>query len=196
MNYTLIFFLTLGLLVPGCSNNTLKPDNDLMQVDIATDINLKLLPPLRLSHPVHLTQNIIINYMGEQHQLICKIEMKNNSFKMVAFSSIGLKLFSIQSNGYSYITDVTPMLDKQLNIMYLLADIQLTYWPVEQLNARLKASNANIRPNSLNRKIFKAGNEIINIQYSSNSLWNKNVTFKHLSRGYTVQINTLEASTL
>jgi len=184
-----IFFMLLS--ISGCSIAPEKTSFTSDNILINKNLYFSLLPALNIENPVSLTQAVSIQYKNQQHDFIAQLEIENNSFKIVGLTSMGITLFSIYSVGDSYEFKASPVLGDDINLQYLLADLQLTYWPVKKLNSHLKENNALMNSNKTKRSLLHNNVEIINIEFSSKSRWNKNIIFKHLQRNYTINITTL-----
>ncbi len=190
-----IFFLLISFL-SSCSAPLKKEHSSLPVITLDKNLNISLLPPMALDTAVSLTQSVSIDFNGQQHQFIGKLEISDHSFKMVGISHIGMKLFSIYSENNLYVLEASPTLGSQLDIEYLLADLQLIYWPVKKLNQQLQQTTASLKFDKLGRQLLNNNEPIITIRFTNNKQWNKDVTYKHLKRGYTVHIKTLAVDKL
>lgn len=190
--YFYIFVFFTILLASSCSVQPAKTSPANAEILINRDLHFLLLPAFAVDRPLSLTQSVKIQYEDKQYDFIARMEIADQSFKMVGITSVGIKLFSIDSADNYYEFETTSLIGKELNLTYLLADLQLAYWPVNMLNLQLQKDNAFIEINPKQRLISKNNKVIIDIQYSNSNHWNKNITFKHLQRNYSVIINTLE----
>ena len=198
MNWTFTksIYLLLIIFLVSCSTESIKQLDELPTVFLDGKLEMQLLPPMSTDMPISLTQSVLIKHNNQQHQFISKLEISDKSFKMVGVTPIGLKLFSIYSNGNSFVFETNQIAGSDLNIKYLLADLQLTYWPVEKLNQRLLASSAVIKSDGHSRQLLRNNEIIIDIQFNNKSRWEKQINFKHLKRNYTVHIQTLSIEKL
>ena len=192
---TVISFLFI-LALSSCSTNVVENTDNRPLISLGNNLKLLLLPPITTNPPIGITQSVLIKHNDQQHQFLSKIEITNNSFKMVGLSPMGIKLFSIHSKGDFFIIDESLIADSNFNIMYLLADLQLTYWPVKQLQQRLQPASAILKHSNSGRQLLYNNEVIIDIKFSNNTAWNKQVTFHHLKRNYTVIIDTLSTDNL
>jgi len=176
----------------GCSTKPLKPSTSHVDILINENLAFLLLPAFAAEKNFSLTQIVQIKYAKKHYDFITRLEIANHSFKLVGLTGMGVKLFTINSVDGDYKFETSPLLGSELNLAYLLADLQLTYWPVDQLNPPLQNHHAHIEAYTQQRLIFHHNEPIINIQFSSPDRWNKNIIFKHLKRNYTVTINTIE----
>jgi len=198
--YTLVFFVLL--ITSGCTS--LQPEKippekapaSSTKILINKNLNFLLLPAFAIKKPLSLTQTVQIKYADKQYDFIAQIEIADHSFKMVGLTNMGIKLFSIISTENYYDFKKSPLLGDEINLTYLLADLQLTYWPLNQLNKQLQLNNALIETRSQQRLILHRDKPIIDIQFSNTDHWNTNITFTHLQRNYSVTINTLEMADL
>ncbi len=187
----LLVFLSL-LITFSCSVQPVKTSNTNVDVLINENLHFSLLPAFAIKKPLSLTQTVNIQYASKQYDFITRMEVANHSFKLVGLTSTGIKLFSIESTDATYRFESSPFIGEDLNLAYLLADLQLAYWPADQLNRQLQKNHARINIQNQQRLVLHNNNSIISIQFSNNQHWNKNIVFKHLQRNYSVTINTLE----
>ncbi len=185
-----LVFLSL-LMIFSCSVQPTKTLSDSSNILINENLNFSLLPAFSIEKKLSLTQTVQIQYASKQYDFISLIEISNHSFKLVGLTSTGIKLFSIESNNDTYRFESSPFIGDDLNLAYLLADLQLAYWPADQLNLQLQKNNARIKIKKQQRLVIHNDSPVINIQFSNNQRWNKNIVFKHLQRNYSVTINTL-----
>ena len=162
------------------------------EISMSENLQFLLLPAFNIAKPLSLTQAVKIQYHDKQYDFIARMEIADQSFKMVGLSTMGIQLFSIYSTDSYYEFETTPLIGKELNLSYLLADLQLAYWPIDLLNSQLRKQDAFIEVAALQRSLFQNARALVEIQYSNSSDWNKNITFKHLQRDYSVIITTLE----
>lgn len=169
-----------------------KTSNENADILFNENLHFSLLPAFAIKKPLSLTQTVQIQYAGKQYNFITRMEIANRSFKLVGLTSTGIKLFSIESSNKTYNFEKSPLIGKDLNLAYLLTDLQLSYWPVDQLNRQLQKQHAHIKIQNRQRLLILNENAVISIQFSNNQRWNKNIVFKHSQRNYNVTINTLE----
>ena len=179
------------LSISGCSIAPEKKSVSSDNISINKNLTFSLLPALDIKKTVSLTQAVSIQHNDQKHNFIAQLEIEDKSFKIVGLSNMGITLFSIYSVGNTYEFKASPVLGDDINLQYLLADLQLTYWPVKKLNSRLKTNNAIMNSNKTKRTLLHNNAEVINIEFSNESRWQKNIIFKHLQRNYTINITTL-----
>jgi len=186
---SIVFFIFLS--ISGCSIAPEKKSVSNDNISINKNLTFSLLPALDIEKPVSLTQAVSIQHNDQKHNFIAQLEIENNSFKIVGLTNMGITLFSIYSVGNTYEFKASPVLGDDINLQYLLADLQLTYWPIKKLNSRLEASNAMMNSSKTKRTLLHNNVKVINIEFSNKNSWNKNIIFKHLQRNYTISITTL-----
>ena len=196
MFYKLLFVFSLMLSVFGCTHQTIKMPVQETGVLINDKLSFELLKPFHNKGSFSLSQAVSIQYKDQQHNFIAQLELNNNSFKMVGVTSTGILLFTIYSDKQQYIYDPSPLLPESMNLRYLFADIQLTYWPVSELNRQLIKQNSSILQSRLNRTLSQNGDDIITIDYDKPDPWASSVSFRHLKRDYTVNITLLNMESL
>lgn len=101
------------------------------------------LPPTSLVGTV-ATQLIEVNFSGKKHQFIAQIEYNDNQIALVGISTTGIPLFDViwRSDTPIVLNQYTPLPD--LDIEFIIADIQWTHWPLKQLEHSVVGDNIRI----------------------------------------------------
>ncbi len=168
-------------------------------VKIAQGVALKLMPPAALNISQALTQHITIKYAGEEHDTLAQIEIDGNSLVLVGLSPLGSHLFSIEYRDNNWRYEVNPILPERIKPKYLLADFQLSYWPIALLRQHLSGGTIQLQKTAGaadKRAIYRQGKKIIDIHYEKSGLWKGTVDFRHLERDYSVLADTLSLEEL
>jgi hypothetical protein len=109
----------------------------------------------------------------------------------------GQRLFSIDYSNQWWHYDVNSIVADRIQPKYLLADFQLSYWPLDVLQQHLiggvirqeKTSDTGTK-----RVLYRGNKKLIEIQYEQNGQtgsWVGRVNFRHLERNYSVVAETL-----
>ena len=178
--------LTL-LLLTGClSRYQQKVD----QVSIADKVHYTLLPTIPFKNGLTLTQSATVTYQDDSHDLIFHTEISNRQLTMVGLSPTGTRLFTIvMQEGTVNAEGFSSMIDT-IKPEYLLADLQLSLWPLEQLNQNLSGASVE-EASSLTRSVIQANNPLITVRYSEAEHFKGDIQFIHHQRGYSLNLTPL-----
>ena len=90
---------------------------------------------------------------------------------------------SVNAEGFSSLIDA-------IKPEYLLADLQLSLWPQDQLNQNLSGAVVK-EPRPLTRNVVQANNTIITVHYSEAEYYKGDIQFTHHQRGYNLSLTPL-----
>ena len=160
------------------------------KVMIAEEVTFELIPTIPFDNGLRLTQSAQASYNNQNHDLIFETEILDQQLVMVGLTPTGTRLFTVQmQNQLISATGYSAMID-QIKPEYLLADLQLSLWPFEDITRAISGAKVT-QPSSTQRRITKAGIDIITIEYSENPAYKGSVYFQHHQRGYSLRIEPL-----
>jgi hypothetical protein len=174
------------------------------QVRIANTIVFNLLTPASFGESVLLTQAATIGFGNEQRELLFYTEITPASISIVGTLPNGTRLFNINYDGQVVSSDGPRDLLSSITPEYFLADLQLSQWPLEQVESSLAAANPCFANGSctltetadhLQRNLTRDGSAVISIQYGAAEHYRDSTSYIHHERGYRLQVETLEVVT-
>ncbi|WP_125721307.1 DUF3261 domain-containing protein [Pseudoalteromonas rubra] len=179
---TLLF---LGLILTGCSAVT-RPEQ---QVNITAQGSLTLLPVPQVLRGTQITQLLRASYGDDSYELIIQLEFARERLSVIAMSVEGLPIFEqvYYSDGrlitHQFLAGAGP------EPSYMLADIQLVHWPLQQLQYSIHGAELSERVSSdtTTRIVSEGGESTIIIVYDANK-----VSLSHKQRGYKLELIRLE----
>ena len=160
---------------------------DVNHVEIAKGVNLKLTALKNLPPHQSKQQLLTITHHGETHQLITQLEFTAHGLTLVAISPQGLPLFEVVFIEGEPLQQKHYIAFEMLPLAFIIADIQMVYWPVDQLNASLTGAKIITSLDQSNRKLALNGETIINIIKNGND-----ISYHHLQRNYQLTITDSE----
>ena len=128
--------ICLTLLVSACSQ-TLQRQTC---VALAKDVNYCLAPIPPGSQARSVTQQVAINVDNSRHELLSHLELDREQLTLVGLAPLGQALFTLVFDGASLNSQQSMLLGDEFKAEYLLALIQLIYWPLEDVNAHLQGA--------------------------------------------------------
>jgi len=155
------------------------------------------LPPAKLVGTVS-TQLIEVNFSGKQQQFIAQTEYSENQIALVGISTTGMPLFDViwRSDTPITLNQYIPL--PELDIEFIIADIQWTHWPLKQLEHSVVGDNIRIVeqkfPNNdaapkvvlWQRRLLQNGQVILEVNN-----FGEYFTLEHKLRNYTIKITPL-----
>lgn len=153
---------------------------------------LPLLSPDSLRQSVAAVQTVTGRRDGKEYVLIFQIEIEPRRMVMVGSTPGGNSLFSLEYRDGGLNMTVSPMVPAQLDPAWVLADFQMTFWPLPALEEALAVSPCRIRQQASRRELLCGGERVVRIEYSGPSPWQGPVNFYNERWGYEYTIDTLE----
>lgn len=180
--WCLVMILTLS----GCSQLLLRQTC----VGLAKDINYCLAPlpledrdqlPKDQAHdkarPVGHSETQRVNLqLGEQHhELLGQMDLGPERLTLIGLAPLGQALFSLDYDGARLQSKQSLLLGDEFRAEYLLALMQLMYWPLDSINASLKGGALVQEPckQVLCRVLYPddSSEQILSIDYSHTDPW-------------------------
>lgn len=135
--------IVFALLLSACSH-TLERKTC---VELASDVRYCLAPvadSLPQQQTVSATQKATIRTQDQQHELLTQLELTQQNLTLVGLAPLGQALFTLTYDDYTLVSEQSTFMGEQFKAEYLLAIMQLIYWPDDSVNRHLQG--AVIRP--------------------------------------------------
>lgn len=186
-----LFLLLLVLSCTSCAifraDKTASP-----RVEIVPDQWIQLPKPSQLAFNVTATQILTAAYKIQgkiySHTTQVQVEKTPQRLVLVAVSSWGGQIFSIDYDGASIKTSSLPIKHATTGIQHVLTDFILTYARTDLVKNLLLSTDIKLTLKK-NQRIFMLHNKpIIKIDYQSSNIWNSKITLNNLKLHYTIKI--------
>jgi hypothetical protein len=158
-------------------------------------------PPDKLVGTV-TTQLIELDFAGEKLQFIAQIEYSENQIALVGVSTTGIPLFDViwRNNTPITLNQYIPL--PELDVQFIIADIQWAHWPLKKLERSVVGDNINI----VEKDFLMQGEAPVSVLWQRRLLQNQQVILEvndfgpyfileHKLRHYTVKITDLNKDT-
>lgn len=189
-NRSIRMVMTLCVLLShGCSKLYVQPT--IGRVEIAKTVYLTLPKAEEITRSFDATQLLVADYDERSYSFQAQLEVRPGKITIVAVTMWGGTLFSISYDGSTLRTE--GMVDQQgVNAEYLLADVLLTSWDPAWLNSRLQGAALEVSETTDRRIVSREGVPVIEISYEMSDARTGRTRFKHIERGYVLDIRTAE----
>jgi len=134
--FTLPLLAWLVLSLGGCA--TQPPASTLPQAWLKPGVQVKLPSPL-LEKPVSQQQLLTATVKGKQQSLLVLLNADGKSLQLAGLSPLGIRLFKVVYDQQGIHTEQAIKIDGLPPANQVLADIMLSYWPVERWQPLLPA---------------------------------------------------------
>ncbi|MGZ5008483.1 MAG: DUF3261 domain-containing protein [Methylobacter sp.] len=151
--------------------------------------------PMPIAQPLgparRIVQQINAVWADRQESLLAVLELDTRHIAVAGLSNDGLSLFNLTYDGNTVVSDKSPLLPESVNPEFIIADLQLVYWPIVELQKklppdwRLEATQ--------NKRILTVGNnKRVEVNYlSPDPVWPKAVELINFRYNYRLNIKTV-----
>lgn len=149
---------------------------------------------LHTHNEISLSQMISMRHGQDDHELLTQLELTTQRMTLVGLAPLGQALFTLVYDGHTLQSEQSRLLGDTFNAEYLMAIMQLIYWPTEQINQHLTDAQLRVTPceNALCKQLIDANGEQISINYSELNPWQAKISVTIKSADILLHITPLE----
>ncbi|MGI2172943.1 DUF3261 domain-containing protein [Shewanella ulleungensis] len=149
---------------------------------------------LKAQSEITQSQMISMSHGQDNHEILTQLELTPQRMTLVGLAPLGQALFTLVYDGHTLQSEQSSLLGDTFNAEYLMAIMQLIYWPTEQVNQQLTAAQLLATPceNTLCKLLVDADGEQIRINYSELNPWQANISVTIKSADILLHITPLE----
>ncbi|WP_161990602.1 DUF3261 domain-containing protein [Candidatus Methylobacter oryzae] len=138
-----------------------------------------------------IVQQINAVWADRRESMLAVLELDARHIAMSGLSNDGLSLFNLTYDGNTVVSDKSPLLPESVNPEFIIADLQLVYWPIAELQKKLPADWR--LEAAQNKRILTAGNnKQVEVNYlSADPDWPKAVELVNFRYNYRLNIKTI-----
>lgn len=183
-----IYFLSIILFLTACAGGTLNQSTDFYMTG---RIQSKLMPPSVFKGATTYSQVLQSTYDGKTNTVTSVMTLSPERMRLIGFSDAA-RLFTITYDGDQIDSEFSALIPlKKIHPAYILADIQLIYYPAagirEYLPAGIKMTEQKTQKGMV-REVFSGDKKIIRITYDDATVFAPRVEFENLERAYSYVI--------
>lgn len=157
---------------------------------------LPMLEPAELGRSVAALQKVSGSRDGSEYVLLFQLEVDPERLAMVGSTVGGNTLFSLEYSGGNLNTSVSPLVPAQVDPAWVLADLQLAFWPQAAIENGLAQSQFRLQYAPGSRELYFGRERLIRVEYSAGDPWSGPVLFKNYKFDYEYRIETLRQEPL
>ncbi|EGM68218.1 DUF3261 domain-containing protein [Shewanella sp. HN-41] len=94
-----------------------------------------------LSTPQSFSQKVSIKVGDETHELLTQLELEGERMTLVGLAPLGQALFTLVYDGNTLSSEQSVLLGDNFKAEYLMAMMQLIYWPEQSIRAHLEGGH-------------------------------------------------------
>ena len=183
-----MLLFSLCTVLSGCALLT-KPDV------IKQPVLMPMAPPVGPARRV--VQQITAQWPDRKETMLCVLELDKQRIAIAGLTNDGLSLFNLTYDGNTIISDKNPLLPDSVAPEFIIADLQLVYWPVAVLQKSLHGSSWRLEVDSSHRRLYYQGNKTVEVNYLlPDALWPKSVELINYRYNYRLHITTISYEAL
>jgi len=196
----IIFQIVLLLLLAACASQDIRQSKS-HSVLLSENITFDLLAPDSFGKDLDLVQIAQIETDGNNFELLFYLEISKGVITILAVLPNGTRIFSIVYDGVTIKSEGYSQIVEKLKPRYLLADLQLSLWPIEVLKAKwldhIECYNKGmceilVSLKGTKRRLVDGEQDIITINYSARLPEIGQLNYTHHQRNYTIKLETVE----
>lgn len=139
-----------------------------------------------------LVQQVEARHSDRTERFIGQLEIKGSTLTLAALSPLGQRLFLLRDDGRRLRYEAYAPLAGRFEPGYVLADLQLAFWPLERLEPSLAAAGLKLEERDGVRTLSRDGELVARARITPGAAWPSRVVLEQPGRGYTLTITTLE----
>jgi len=143
---------------------------------------------------ISLSQMVSFTHGQENHELLTQLELNPQRMTLVGLAPLGQALFTLVYDGQTLQSQQSLLLGEQFKAEYLLAMMQLIYWPTEQVNQDLTGGKlVTMACNMpLCKQLIDASGTLITLTYNDIDPWLAQVNVDIDAADIHMQINPID----
>lgn len=94
-----------------------------------------------VSSPQSFSQKVSIKVGDKSHELLTQLELENERMTLVGLAPLGQALFTLVYDGNTLSSEQSMLLGDSFKAEYLMAMMQLIYWPEQSIRAHLEGGH-------------------------------------------------------
>lgn len=191
----LVSSFAIALVLTACAS---APKEVTPKIQISDEIAVTLPTPEQLGYTLSASQLISATWATStserSEQLPVQLQVDQDKLVLAGFSSWGTRILSLNYQSEMITTDVLAGLQGVLpQPEQVLFNLMITLWPGSAWEGPLNEVRWQLIDKGNSRSIFNSqGEQVIDIQYSSDERLDGDIRFHQLSDDYTIIIKTLQ----
>jgi len=179
------------LLLSGCSQQLQRQTC----VALSEAVNYCLAPINEQVEQGAHSQTVQFSHGGQTHQLITELQIDQHTMTLVGLAPLGQPLFTIIYDGNRLISQQSSLLGKDFKAEYLMAILQLVYWPIEVVNQHLSSGRwqQQVCQSTLCRQLSQDNSDVVlNAEYSQMTPWQAAIDIHITQANVQIRIQALQ----
>ncbi|WP_028773449.1 DUF3261 domain-containing protein [Shewanella waksmanii] len=128
------FLLLACIILSGCTTTKVRQTC----MPLASGVDYCLAPLSAAVSSDNRTLQVNLDVKGQSHQLLAQLEINAKLATLVGLAPLGNALFTVTYDGQQINSQQNRLLGSEFKAEYLLAMLQLIYWPINDVNQHLQ----------------------------------------------------------
>ena len=188
MTRRLCVLLTL-LIITGCARSQHKDPRPHAWLKPGVDITL---PPPSMTPAIISQQLLTSRFKGNTQSLLVMLNADKHKLSLVGLSALGIRLFLVTYDAAGIHTEQTITISQLPPANQVLADVMLSYWPVNVWQPQLPVGWTLVDSDNQRKLRDEDGNLVYTIQYQQKNKQRIPISIQHHVFGYLITIQHLD----
>ncbi len=162
-------------------------------VEIARDAYYWLQDPSSLGESLVADQSVVVHHAGGTHRFQARLECDPERLVVVGLTPGGGRAFVLLMERGRITTEDHTGGRLPFDARYMLADIQLAFWPHHPDLDGLVLREERGAGEGWSRLFLRGNEPVIEVSYESPRPWDGRLVLDHLERGYTLEVTSVPA---
>jgi hypothetical protein len=177
-------FLGLSMALASCAGLANRP----------SDPGLFLLPPRAAGRELSVTQTVRVERPGAPaFEVLAVVELDAHWLRVAALGPLGNRILLLEWDGRAYHEERDPQVPADFPLELILRDLQLASFPADAVRQALPGADWSLTDTPYQRVLLRDREPVVVIDYSADDHFRCNISFRHLTLGYVIEIRPADA---
>jgi hypothetical protein len=153
------------------------------------DPGMLRLAPSAAGRQISVAQIVRVERAGSPpFEVLAALELDAHWLRVAALGPLGNRILLLEWDGSAYHEERDPQVPADFPLELILRDLQLSMFPASAIRQALPPGEWSLTDTPYRRVLFLDRAPVITIDYSAEDHFSGNVSFRHLTLGYAIEI--------
>jgi hypothetical protein len=152
-----------------------------------------LIPPRAAGRELSITQTVRLERAGAPaFEVLAAVELDAQWLRVAALGPLGNRLLLLEWDGSAYHEERDPQMPADFPLELILRDLQLASFPADAVRQALPSAKWFLSDTPYRRVLLLQREPVVVIDYSAADHFRCNISFRHLTLGYRIEIRPVD----